>query len=620
MAKLDARFSSLDASNNFNEILFDKTNKSVNNSKLLAEPKQTNFDTENTKKFQVSFNNFNTSIAGRSLLDHYRNKPEFQEDDNISKNLAEYEYELNSNFPKHTEMTPMYTKNPNMTNNKIGEINELSRDENDMKNNKSIYIEPSPSGITRCFVKYDEKKSIEAETPHQPNCDKSRFNQQLSKPSGLFIQSYQRDVSTSPFVFLNPKINEAQNVVREPTHMDAGTQFETTVSRTPMSIKKNELNNKSLQTGMNTINLEDESKIVVEKVVTEKAKEPNKLNKLEKSKVVFVNLTPKPNPNTNDISEIKPTNNVNFLSENRRLNTQLNDLTEMSDYPILNNSNQISVNKNIDTPKFYPNQSERLMSIAEEKSSEKLETNEILNKKTLSYYDNIIREEHAINVKEDVEKIDEFDFQKSFSRNNLDSERTAENSHFMNQDLKQKDQMVQFPTPIQNMESLVIDQTSSNSNDMQLFRNREVNQLKRYNLSTIEEEQDETALECVKTYYNGNKLWTSSNNEKYQENKGFEKSAENINEKSSQHEITDEEKPYMTSKKNVNHVKIKLPHDSFGNTTMPHKERKFQKFCFNFFLILIFLCVISVLAYFIGFDKLGREKLFSFKIWGRLFK
>ena len=81
MARLDPRFNALDASTNntFSEALFDKTNKSMMSatvSKPLTDLKNKSInncvDTENTKKFQVSFNMGPTN--NYSLLEQYRNR------------------------------------------------------------------------------------------------------------------------------------------------------------------------------------------------------------------------------------------------------------------------------------------------------------------------------------------------------------------------------------------------------------------------------------------------------------------------------------------------------------------------------------------------------------------
>ena len=107
--------------------------------------------------------------------------------------------------------TPLYAKNPNMTNNKIGEILEISRDNKQF--NKAItgadnIIVPSPSGITRCYVKYDEKptnlNSVEVKQPFfKDNTVNITYTNIALKGNHLLGYNNRVDSSTSPFVVLN---------------------------------------------------------------------------------------------------------------------------------------------------------------------------------------------------------------------------------------------------------------------------------------------------------------------------------------------------------------------------------------------------------------------------------
>jgi len=109
--------------------------------------------------------------------------------------------------------TPLYAKNPNMTNNKISEILEISRDNKNINQTVSgaPAIVPSPSGITRCYVTYDESAGL--------NKSKAKDTVQVNymNPSNLKASSVSAtgkvDSGTSPFVVLNSNSarNELQN-------------------------------------------------------------------------------------------------------------------------------------------------------------------------------------------------------------------------------------------------------------------------------------------------------------------------------------------------------------------------------------------------------------------------
>lgn len=116
--------------------------------------------------------------------------------------------------------TPLYAKNPNMSNNKMCEILEISREN---KNNSQLinrvasddrYVQPSPSGITRCYVKYEEpvkSRPIVHETI-QVNYQRPAVNKHL-----LGAGDKKVDCSTSPFVFMNSS-SEKQTQVKESKH------------------------------------------------------------------------------------------------------------------------------------------------------------------------------------------------------------------------------------------------------------------------------------------------------------------------------------------------------------------------------------------------------------------
>lgn len=133
---------------------------------------------------------------------------------------------MNNNLQKsaqrninNNQMTPMYTKNPNMSNNKINEILNLSRDMH------TDCIEPSPSGITRCYVKFDDPAPapIKREVP-KPVADYVQVeyqNPSKHKPYSMAEMSQTRDCSTSPFVFLKSQLNEIEPKVNEKMRLEA---------------------------------------------------------------------------------------------------------------------------------------------------------------------------------------------------------------------------------------------------------------------------------------------------------------------------------------------------------------------------------------------------------------
>ncbi len=129
--------------------------------------------------------------------------------------------------------------------------------------------------------------------------------------------------------------------------------------------------------------------------------------KLAKSKVIFVNLTPR--ANLEDVkNQTKTTEQQQrllvdeaYINEKVNYNTSQHFANQPNICPesvmtttYLERSN-MNANKTIETPvsakKFYPH-NERLNPIAEEDKTDKNQTNQILlNNKTFSYYDNIIR-------------------------------------------------------------------------------------------------------------------------------------------------------------------------------------------------------------------------------------
>ena len=193
MAKLDARFNSLETSEHtFSEVLFDKSNRLLNDPR--TNKTMETFDSLNTKKFQVSLNKFDA--VGASLLEQYRSRnEEYQENLNEHGNTNKF---LSVKDSFKTDMTPIYSKNPTLKNNKITEINEISKNDNKPKD-RSVLIEPSPSGITRLYIKYDD----EAEGQN------TKINHTHVHQSSNFVRNIGKtDSTTSPFVFLNGKVPE----------------------------------------------------------------------------------------------------------------------------------------------------------------------------------------------------------------------------------------------------------------------------------------------------------------------------------------------------------------------------------------------------------------------------
>lgn len=665
MAKLDARFTQLDTLNQSNEVIFDRSNTT---GKLLAEPKC--FDSENTKKFQVSFNMGNGAVSGnKSLLEQYRDRTEIPNENHFVESRMENNQTTNITQMNTHDKTPMYSKNPNMTNNKIDEILELSKNENDKRSNQTI--EPSPSGITRCYVKYDDAANLQQQKLVQqypmPKTDTVQVNY-LKQMNHLTTGTGLVDSGTSPFVILNSV--QGQGVENGKENRYQGKEFHETVPSTPLV--KPEVIYKNAQTNVNTIELGKEIRINRE---SNTKQEPRK--KLEKSKVVFVNLTPRPNTKSsyNDNNNNNTNNNFNIssnLNENKDnvqskavtneaytqddLNTQLKDSAIMSYLDTLDQSGRSyrSNQRQIETPvsakksNLYP--TERLKSIAEESNkdlySQNLETNEMLNKRSLSYYDNINGNNNTqmpntqlghtnYSETDNTAYNPPLENEYSYKETQMAPQIVENCQHISNQSVKlQRDQINQFPTPNINNVSQFQENTrqdnnnvSTNSDEYDNYKNTKSNGgLKRYNLSTIEEENDDDKLisKSSKTYYDGKRCWTSlaSSRSNY-DNQNFQLNGVNYEYESSNSDMkvdydnsVDTDSVDLIIRKNENHVNIKLPDISIERTV---KERQCQNCCFKFFLILISLIAIAILIYFIAFDEYARNKLFSAEMWKNVY-
>ena len=117
-----------------------------------------------------------------------------------------------------------------------------------------------------------------------------------------------------------------------------------------------------------------------------------------------MNLTPKPDqyqtnqnvseiPNTQTVMSNATNNNQAFLNE-QTIKSYALSTTNDQQLTMLDRSGCNFNNKTTETPvsakKFYEKpQNDRLKSIVEEKSTDRSEMNGVLNKKTISYYDNI---------------------------------------------------------------------------------------------------------------------------------------------------------------------------------------------------------------------------------------
>lgn len=641
MARLDPRFNTLDTSNTFNEVMFDRTNKSMNASKYIQDPKSAmtnNYDTENTKKFQVSFNMGPNN--NKSLLAQYKsqagnddeNKSEQCEQDQPkldNQTMNEQSHQIQKQYINDTQ-TPLYTKNPNMTNNKIGEILEISKGESDL-------IEPSPSGITRCFVKFDETTHLLRNKNLQgPRNDAIQVNylhpsQISANRNGMLVNS-----STSPFVVVDS--------TRQKELKTSGTQIEANSLKTP--IPRAEPKFKNVQTSVNTGKCGVETKIVKEPVRTD-------IRKLEKSKVLFVNLTPKPDqyqtnqnvseiPNTQTVMSNATNNNQAFLNE-QTIKSYALSTTNDQQLTMLDRSGCNFNNKTTETPvsakKFYEKpQNDRLKSIVEEKSTDRSEMNGVLNKKTISYYDNI-QNANRENQVDDLEfdqfnqdvynpPLDHTEYSNHPAHNTFLSKapQFIENVHHTSENtIGKKDQMVQYPTPNVNNQTstypvLENKEVSMMIEDYDNCNAKQSSGLKRYNLSTIQEEEDKTVAKTVKTYYDGKRCWSSLaasgsfyDNQNYQLNEGYEQSTDSLDRCNK-----NGEEPVNVQVKNEHRVKIQLPEESINEKSMMSSKkssRSCQSCCFKFFIGLILLISFGILGYFIGLDSYAREKFFTSEFW-----
>jgi hypothetical protein len=378
-------------------------------------------------------------------------------------------------------------------------------------------------------------------------------------------------------------------------------------------------------------------------------KEPKKL---EKSKTVFVNLTPRPSSlNLESTEEGKPqqqktSNNDAFLIEQYKsqfpatvtdstLNTQL-DRTSM--FTTNNRTIETPVSAKIIYPK--QTQSERLNPIVEEQQNYncdlRKQENQMLNKKSISYYDNIIRTDNNNNnenTAQHEQQTDDLESEASYSPQHMENHnennsmqpssqnfrnlapQTVENiQHISSSDFSKplkQDQQIQFPSA--NYLNGIYDN----------YRLKDGG-LKRYDLNNIDTNNEQEFLDdqmkSIKTYYDGKRCWTSLSNSRsdydnqnYELNEGYEASQDSLKKcqlYNYKEEATDSSR---LNKKSDLHVKIKLPDESLEMkvVTKEKSSGKCRSLCLIVFTFLIFAVVIAILVYFIGLDKYARERLFS---------
>jgi len=666
MVSVDSKFMNLDPSRTYYENLRDE-NENVNQSRMTLEPLgTTGYDLDNNKK-QVSFNDMNSAAQNKSLYEQYRlQATETAIDESLYSKINTKD--TNNNLQKsaqrahlNTQTTPMYTKNPNMSNNKINEILNLSR------NMITDFIEPSPSGITRCYVKFDEPAPVKREVP-KPIADYVQVEYQNPtkyKPYSVAEISHTRDCSTSPFVFLKTQLNEIQPKVTEQMRLeaskavvfsDAATQFnETAVQNTPVVTQKNQSNLKSIQTRP-IISEEPQVKVPIVKdidrqevhaVVHEVANEVvQKPKKLAKSKVIFVNLTPKVSDPPTKEADPQDTSNFGYINENlEQLNTTViggDDLCQSTSYQHKLDDSSF-VDKLANSARQHLSQ--RLMTITEENDNQINEPSGNINQKSSFYYDNIIKNKmepindsrsaavtqeiftpaiskdernleihHSQNAPLELapQHVQHFNY---ISQNNSHGPSYQVDEPQMNNldaahrnEIEQRDQIMQFPTPNEMMFMNQHELTNANEDFVQPPR------LKRVNLSNFEENAENLPKE-IKTYYDGKTCWTSLPADQTGLNQWYrptenEPQNEN-NDRLDRHEVPE------VKKRNDLHVKIQLPNENVNKETIekPTNERKGQRCCLKIFIFFVLLVVVALLAFFIGFDDYARKTFFNVEFW-----
>ena len=227
------------------------------------------------------------------------------------------------------------------------------------------------------------------------------------------------------------------------------------------------------------------------------------INNLEKSKVIIVNLTPKPD----QFESFKQRTNAVLLNEKHDMEDRLNE-TEMDENIFINNNNnhtkEINYNKVVETPilsscsKSKMNLSHRknepLMTIDEEIHD--LKPNPILNKMSHNYYDNIIKNKN-MNVIEESIPIASID---SYADSVYNPTLTEQNR--IGYDKYYKDQIIQFPTPQYNRDKR--NQTDSIDLDCNIENNPD-----RFRLNKINQ-YNQNAQKSLETFYDGKRLWTAA--------------------------------------------------------------------------------------------------------------
>lgn len=159
--------------------------------------------------------------------------------------------------------------------------------------------------------------------------------------------------------------------------------------------------------------------------------------------------------------------------------------------------------------------SQRLMTITEENDNQLTDSNGITNQKSSYYYDNIIKSKMDT-IHNNTTAVTQDIFTPAISKDQRDYEHHSqktplqvspheqsfavdENRMNHRNEIEQCDQIMQFPTPNDNM--------LMNKSDHESFEQVQ-RRLKRVNLSSLNEIDDNLPKE-TKTFYDGRKCWTS---------------------------------------------------------------------------------------------------------------
>ena len=497
--------------------------------------------------------------------------------------------------------------------------------------NKAICIEPSPSGVTRIHINHiDTKGSRVSDKIKQVN---EAFQRQTSRTRSLSPASYHakqrmlvppstsnesiKDSVNNNSVFGSKKDNSTSPIktfTKNPKLSDAFTQVVEEKRQVSPKLVGKQLAVSSVQT-----------EIVMESKEMAKAK---KVLALAKSELVVVNVSPSKEETKPITIEEHQTSRfeqtpVSTSSKSRTNSSQdliLNqNLTNETDHIIHHNLSSLGGQKNtLDMLNCNGNNN-----------------NEILNLKTSSYYNDIIKSQNDDNETNQgmTSHFQSYVREPAASRETMLSMSASSRRGGTRQLASKNEKLMTTDTVIDllddNENLSAVEQARALESNAQNSRgggrlSMQVNRA--FEETTNSSETSSVRVKRLETFYNGNKVWTATTDiEESSSDEGEENSEKRLIKKESTKEnggslskgsnkaVAKSPKEEIVKKKKKT-VKINEPLDSrrdhglSGKNISPKKARHLQKCCFVLFLLFLFFIATAILIYFFAWNLITKHQ------------